>query len=156
MGETHKIVLTRVEPRHTAVVRERVTPARLAQFVPAACGEVWAYIRQAGSPNPGRNMALYRADGSVECGVEVSAPFPGDGRVVCSQTPAGLVATAAHWGPYGLLGDTHLAIRQWCTEHGHQVNGVSWELYGHWLPDWNADPSKIRTDVCYTVIEEPR
>jgi hypothetical protein len=24
-------------------------------------------------------------------------------------------------------------------------------IYGHWQPEWNADPSRIRTDVFYLV-----
>jgi effector-binding domain-containing protein len=147
-----QIELTRVDPHHTAVVRDRVAPAQLTVFVPAACGEAWAFVRSAGSPAPGRNLAVYLdAEGAVECGVEVSAPFTGNGRVVCSRTPGGLVATATHWGPYGLLGGAHRAIRQWCTQHGHQITGISWELYGHWMPEWNEDPSKIRTDICYLL-----
>ncbi|MFN7941625.1 MAG: GyrI-like domain-containing protein [Thermoanaerobaculia bacterium] len=148
-----QISLTRVQPHYTAVVRGQVQAARLAQFVTAACGEVWAFIRAAGAPTPGRNIALNLANGSIEAGVEVSAPFHGNGRVVCSQTPGGLVATAGHLGPYHRLGDAHRSVRQWCASHGHQATAVSWERYGHWLPEWNADPSKILTDIFILVRE---
>ncbi len=151
----YQIELTRVEPLHTAVVRDRVKPKELARFVPAACGEVWSFIRGPGLPAPGRNLALYLDDhGSIECGVEVAGPFTGNGRIVCSQLPGGLVATTAHFGCYGLLSEAHRAVQKWCADHGHRMSGVSWEIYGHWKEEWDSDPSKIRTDVYYFVQTE--
>jgi len=53
----------------SAVIRDRVPPKELPRFVPAACGEVWSFIRSAGLPRPGRHLALYLdAQGSVEVG----------------------------------------------------------------------------------------
>jgi effector-binding domain-containing protein len=139
----------------TAVVRDCVPPGGLPQFVPAACGEVWSFVRAAGLPKPGRHVALYLdAQGSVEVGAEVSAPFAGNDRVHCSQLPAGRVATTVHFGPYPRLFEAHDRIRQWCAGHGHRLAGISWEIYGHWEESWNANPSQIRTDVFYR-LEEP-
>jgi len=140
-------------PTYTAVIRSRVRAEELSKFVPAACGEVWSFARSAGLPKPGRHVALYLGDGqgSVEVGAEVSERFAGNDRVQCSQLPAGRVATAAHFGPYGRLGKAHAAIREWCAQHGHRVSSVSWEIYGHWQESWNTDPSKIRTDIFYLL-----
>ena len=144
----YDIQLTNVEAIHTAVVRSRVDARELSKFVPAACGEVWSFIRAAGLPRPGRHLALYLdANGLVEVGAEVSEPFTGNDRIHCSQLPAGRVVTTTHFGPYPLLSQAHTAVRRWCTEHGHQLNGISWEVYGHWYQSWNTNPSKIRTDV---------
>jgi len=85
----------------------------LSKFVPAACGEVWSFIRSAG-------------------------------RVV----------TSTHFGPYARLGDTHSEVRQWCAEHGHRLSCIRWEVYGHWDESWNADPSKIRTDVFHLLDDQ--
>ena len=151
----YQVELTRSKPITTAVVRSRVSAKELAQFVPAACGEVWSFIRSAGLPRPGRHLALYLdAQGSVEVGAEVSEPFAGNARIHCSQLPAGRVVTTVHFGPYGRLADAHTAIRQWCAEHGHRCSGVSWEIYGHWDESWNTDSSKIRTDVFY-LLHDP-
>ncbi len=148
----YQVELTRSKPITTAVVRSRVPAKELTQFVPAACGEVWSFIRSAGLPRPGRHLALYLdAQGSVEVGAEVSEPFAGNERIHCSQLPAGRVATTVHFGPYGRLADAHTAIRQWCAGHGHRCSGVSWEIYGHWDESWNTDSSKIRTDVFYLL-----
>jgi len=145
------ITLAEFEATHTAVIRGRLEPRELAKFVPAACGEVWAFVRAAGLPRPGRHVALYLERGAVEVGAEVSEPFVGNDRVVCSRLPAGRVATAPHFGPYPRLSEAHAEVRRWCDEHGHRPTGVSWEIYGHWDESWNKDPSKIRTDVFYLL-----
>ena len=148
----YQIELTHSPSIPTAVIRSRVRASDLPQFVPAACGEVWSFIRSAGLPRPGRHLALYLdAQGSVEVGAEVSEPFAGNDRVQCSQLPAGRVATTIHFGPYASLADAYVALRAWCAEHEHRCSGISWELYGHWEESWNTDSSKIRTDVFYLL-----
>lgn len=145
---------------YTAVVRSRVPQQELSKFVPKACGEVWSFFRSAGLPKPGRHVALYLGDEQglleVEAGAEVGQQFAGNDRIECSQLPAGRVATTAHFGPYPRLGDAHCAIRDWCAQHGHPLSNVSWEIYGHWQERWNADPSKIRTDVFYLLDDQKR
>jgi effector-binding domain-containing protein len=131
-----------------------VPAAELSKFVPAACGEVWSFIRTAGLPRPGRHIALYLEGGMVEAGAEVSEPFPGNDRVHCSQLPAGPAVTTTHFGPYQRLGEAHSAVRQWCARHGHRLSNICWEIYGHWEQNWNDDPSKIRTDVFHLLEGE--
>ena len=152
----YQIELTDSQLITTAVIRSRVPAKELPRFVPAACGEVWSFVRSAKLPRPGRHLALYLdAKGSVEVGAEVSEPFGGDDRVHCSQLPVGRAVTAIHFGPYARLSEAHAAIRAWCTEHGHRCSGISWEVYGHWEENWNTDSSKIRTDVFY-LIDDPK
>jgi effector-binding domain-containing protein len=109
---------------------------------------VWSFIRSSPLLHPGRNLALY-LDGAmnIECGVEVFQSFADNDRVICSHTPAGMVATTAHFGPYDRLGEAHAAVHKWCTEHGHVLAGPSWEVYGH----WDDDPAKLRTDVFWLL-----
>jgi effector-binding domain-containing protein len=152
----YQIEVTQSEWITTAVIRSRVPAKELKQFVPAACGEVWSFIRSASLPRPGRHMALYLdSRGSIEVGAEVSEPFTGNDRVQCSQLPAGRVVTTVHFGPYGRLSEAHSAIREWCATHGHRCSGVFWEIYGHWDESWNTDSSKIRTDVFY-LLDDPQ
>jgi effector-binding domain-containing protein len=147
----YEVRLTRSELVHTAVILDRVPPKELSRFVPAACGEVWKYVRAAGLQRPGRHMALYlNREGTVEVGAEVSKPFEGNGRIHCSHLPAGETATTVHFGPYAQLSEAHNAVREWCEENGY-LPEVCWELYGHWEEAWNKDPSKIRTDVFYLL-----
>jgi effector-binding domain-containing protein len=81
----------------------------------------------------------------------VAGDFNEEGEIVRSSTPAGTVVSAIHFGPYQGLGAAHEAIRAWCIAHEHGLAGPNWEIYGHWQSEWNADPSRIRTDVYYQV-----
>ena len=150
----YEIKLANTEAILTAVIRSRVQTKELSKFVPAACGEVWSFIRSAGLPGPGRHVALYLDAGWVEVGAEVSEPFVGNERVHCSQLPAGRVVTATHLGPYAGLGDAHSEIRRWCAERGYRLSCVCWEIYGHWDGAWNTDPSRIRTDVFHLLEDQ--
>ena len=145
-----QVQIRRVLPQTTAVVRFRATKPELAMLIPQACGEVWSFVRSSNIPNPGRHLAIYfDCAMNIECGVEVGEAFVGNERVVCSVTPAGAAAIAAHIGPYQRLGETHDAVKKWCLEHGHNLAGPSWEVYDH----WNDDPSKLRTDV-YWLLQD--
>ena len=144
-------ILRQVPSIPVAVVRRQVHRSELSRMVPECCGLVWNVIRAQQAP-AGRNIAIYW-DGTIrlEAGVELAGPFTEHGEVVRSATPAGAAAVATHFGPYGSLGSAHDAIRQWCTAGNHRMAGPSWEVYGHWQPEWNADPSQIRTDVYYLL-----
>jgi effector-binding domain-containing protein len=85
--------------------------------------------------------------------VELLGPFAENGDVVLSATPAGAAASATLFGPYGALGAVHGAIRQWCSANHQSLAGPSWEINGHWQPEWNTDSSQIRTDVYYQLVD---
>src|SRR6266566_7673787 len=91
-------------PQYLAVVRLRAAQRELPRVVPAACGKVWGVIKARQIPGAGRHVALY-LDGQInlEVGVELDAPFAGDGDVVASALPTGTAATAVHLGPYDRL-----------------------------------------------------
>ena len=140
--------LEQVAPKPTAVVRRRVSQADLSRVIPQACGEVWAFIKAHGVQGAGRHVAFYLDDVmNLEIGVEVTDQFVGAGEVIRSATPAGLVATAAHIGPYSGLSQAHQAIHHWCKAQGLVFAGPSWEIYGH-MTDPAAPP---RTDIFYLL-----
>lgn len=152
MHMEHTIRLEQHGPRPIAVVRRRASSQELPKVVPEACGLVWGVVRSQKVTGAGRHVALYW-DGviNLEVGVELDGPFAGHGEVIVSATPAGQVATTVHFGPYNRLHEAHEAIRQWCASHGHTLAGPNWEIYGHWLEEWNNEPAKIRTDVFYLL-----
>ena len=151
----YEVQVKQLSTQPIAVVRRRANREGLSKAVTDACGTVWNIVR-AQKIAAGRNVAVY-LDGAItlEAGVEVHAPFAGYGNVVSSGTPAGTVATTAHFGPYNQLGKAHSAIRQWCADRGCRLAGPNWEIYGHWVDEWNSDPSKIRTDVFYLLEAGP-
>jgi effector-binding domain-containing protein len=134
-----------------AVVRRQVAQSDLSRVVPECCGRVWNALRAQGGRG-GRHVAVYW-DGTIrlEVGVEYSGELVERDGVVRSATPAGLVASVAHFGPYGDLGLAHDAVRGWCKANGHALAGPSWEIYDHWRSEWDRNPSLIRTDVFYQV-----
>jgi effector-binding domain-containing protein len=69
--------------------------------------------------------------------------FEERGPVGRITTPAGEVATVAHFGEYSDMGGAYAALDQWCTANDRRQAGVNWEVYG----DWDDDPAKRRTDV---------
>ena len=152
---SYSVRVERVASRPIAVVRRRVALRELSRFVPEACGLVWKSVKAAQVNDAGRHVALYRdaGDGLVdaEVGVELETAFPGQDEVVSSALPAGDAATVTHFGPYGKLGEAHLAIHDWCAAQGQALAGPNWEIYGHWVDEWNRDPSKIRTDIFYLL-----
>lgn len=151
----HVIQLDQVERRPLAVVRRRARPQEISKTVLDAIGTVWGVVRAQELEGAGRNVVVYwgRQDEHInlEAGVELATPFVGSGEVIASATPAGLLATTTHHGPYGQLHDAHAAILSWCRDNGHMLAGPSWEIYGHWKEEWNRDPSMIRTDVFYLL-----
>ena len=148
---SYTVQVRQLESIPLAVVRRQAKQAELSRLVPECCGLVWNALR-AQQVRGGRHVAIYW-DGSIrlEVGVELLVPFVETGDVVRSATPAGTVASVTHLGPYGGLGAAHEAIHDWCRANNHRTAGPSWEIYGHWKDEWNADPSQIRTDVFYLV-----
>ena len=134
-----------------AVVHRRADPADLARLVPECCGLVWRALQQQGVRG-GRHVALYLdAEIRIMIGAEALHPFSEAGELVAATTPAGEVASTVHFGPYATLGSAHSAVLAWCRANGRRIAGPRWELYGHWEPEWNAHPERIRTDVCYLL-----
>jgi len=148
---SYAVQVERLESVPLAVIRRQARAIELARLVPECCGLVWNVMR-AQQVQAGRHVAVYW-DGSIrlEVGVELHGPFVEHGEVVRSATPAGTVASATHYGSYGGLGAAHDTVRQWCLANDRRLAGPSWEIYGHWQPEWNADPSRIRTDVYHLL-----
>jgi effector-binding domain-containing protein len=136
-----------------AVIRRQARAAELSRVVPECCGLVWNVVR-AQKAKGGRHVAVYW-DSSIrlEVGVELEGPFEDGDGVVHSATPAGSIASTTHFGRYQALGDAHRAVTEWCKANELRIVGPNWEIYGHWRPEWDRDPSQIRTDVYYQVAK---
>jgi len=147
----YNVSLQHLDSIPLAVIRRQASASELPRVIPHLCGVVWNAAK-AQQAKAGRHVAIcWDAAIRLEVGVELEGPFDEQGEVVRSATPAGTVATTTHLGPYQGLRAAHAAIREWCESHGRPLAGPSWEIYGHWLPEWDKDPSQIRTDVFYLV-----
>ncbi len=146
----YEVRIKQVRARPTAVVAAatswREFPALWGQLL----GEVWDCLRAAGITRGCRNVMLYRDDQpNVEVGVLLNQPCLLTGRVVASHLPAGAAATTVHRGSFGDVGAAHDAVVDWCVAHGHQRNGVRWEVYG----PHSDDPTQLWTEVYWLLTE---
>lgn len=152
----YSVRLERFAGRPIAVVRRRATVQQLGAVIQEACGTVWNALRAQQVKGGGRHVAVYLDSVfNLEVGLELDAPFHGQGEVFGSALTTGEVATTTHLGPYQRLADAHQAVQKWCAAHGRQPVRPCWETYGHWLDEWNSDPTRIRTDVYYLLAPAP-
>jgi effector-binding domain-containing protein len=137
--------------RHLAAVGATTTHQRLSADILRLLDMVWPVLREQGVATGHNVVVYYRGYGgafTIDAGVETLTEFSGGGDVQPVSTPAGEVATTAHYGEYSDMAGAYQALDQWCTRHGRAPAAVSWEVYG----DWDDDPAKRRTDI-YFLLE---
>jgi effector-binding domain-containing protein len=141
----------RADPRALAAVRAETSRPRLGADIVRLLDLVWPLLREQ-NVRTGHNVVVYHAGGGgmmiIDAGVEVFTDFTEGGEIRQIFTPAGDMATTAHYGEYSEMAPAYKAIEQWCTDNGRRPAGVSWEVYG----DWEDDPAKRRTDI-YFLLE---
>ena len=144
----YEVDLVQTQAILTAVVRDTMPLEQISTQIIPLFDQVYAFLPEAGIEHPGLNVILYRNDRvDLEAGVQVKRAFQGSDTVECSSLPAGRAAHAVHYGPYSQLGEAHRAVRDWCREHNLEIDGVNWEVYGH----WHDVPPMLRTDVYYLL-----
>jgi hypothetical protein len=152
---SYEVLVSEALPRPLAAVRRTVNQPEIPGVIRDLLGEVWQFLADHKVRSTGHNVAIYTPIGGGGVnhvldswfGVEVHETIPASENVLPTATPAGLVASAVHWGEYSRLGDAHSAVRTWCQAHGRSFGGVAWEVYGDWFDDW----AKVRTDVFYLL-----
>jgi effector-binding domain-containing protein len=139
-------------PRTLAAVRATINLSELSTAIRPLFDEVWSFLHENGIQPTGHNAIYYASTemtpaGEMRfdayCGVEVHEKLPAHDRIGAVETPAGVVATAVHWGAYEGIPAVYDELRNWCAANRLEPTGASWEIYG----DWTDDPSKLRTDV---------
>jgi len=148
----YEVELVEVESRPLAAVKRATTFADLGRTIRSLLDEVYAFLRAASDSAPvkqtGHNIVLYFDSGAtIQAGVEVGSTFKSVGPIESASTPFGRAAHTLHIGPYSGLSAAHKATREWCAREGRELKEPCWEVYG----DWDADESKLRTDVYYLV-----
>ena len=142
----YEVIVEQVEARDVAAVEASATAETLADTIYRCLDQVWTVLREQDAKTD-HNIVIYRdALRTIEVGVEVLGPFTPSGDVGAVTTPAGEVATTAHWGEYKALHRAYAALEAWCVEHDRTMTGA-WEVYG----DWDDDPAKLRTDVFFQL-----
>lgn len=151
---SYEVITKTVPTQRLAAVRRRVLIRDIGRTWKPALDLVWEFLRRHNDLRAGgHNCFLYHHPAhrdeamDIDFGVQVIKSFDDEGEVVCTETPAGEVATTTHVGSYDKLGGAHDAIQSWAVANGRDFAGYSWEIYG----DWNDDPSKLETEVVYLL-----
>ena len=149
----YDISITTLPRRHTAVVRIKAAPADLSQRLPAAYGEIGAYLQETGVDMSATQVfAWYTGMGEVfdvEAGFTVEAPVEGRGRVQPGALPACEAARTLHVGPYEALPAANAAMQAWMAANGRTPAAGPWEVY---LNDpQTAPPSEWQTELIWPI-----
>jgi effector-binding domain-containing protein len=145
--------IVEVEPRLLLAVQAHVPWREIGTYAMPALDQVWAYIREHNIAGFGHNVFLYENPGpdgaDASFGVEVPEGIEVEegSLLVLTATPAGRVVTMAHAGSYDGLAASNQRLLAWCREKNLELAGPSWEIYG----DWDADPARLRTDICFLL-----
>ena len=150
----YQVVTKTVSAQPLAAVRRRALSRDVGRIWKPALDLVWEFLRRHdGLWAGGHNCFVYHHAAHPEAlmdiyfGVQVTRSFRDEGEVVCTQTPAGEVATTTHVGSYDKLAAAYDAIHSWRAATGRAFSPCSWEIYG----DWTDDPSKLETQVVYLL-----
>lgn len=144
-------VIEQVAAVPMAAVKARASQPQLPRVIPTALDAVYAALRTGDYGPLGHYVVLYEnwVDGvmDVHVGVALERPFPGVGKVIDAETPAGEAIHVVHFGEYSKMQPAHAAAQQAARDQGRRLTGASWEVYG----DFTADMSKLRTEIYYQV-----
>jgi effector-binding domain-containing protein len=140
-----------VTARQLAAIRAVTTQAKLGSEIIRMLNIVWPVLRDKPEVQTGHNVVIYYGGAggvlTIDVGVEVRGEFEPSGDVQLTATPAGEVATTAHFGDYSEMGGAYDALDQWCSASGRPRAEIAWEVYG----DWEEDPAQRRTDVFFLL-----
>src|SRR5215510_1470406 len=116
----YQVVTKTVDAQLLAAVRRRVPIRDIGRTWKPALDLVWEFLRRHEDLRKGgHNCFLYHHPAhrdepmDIYFGVQVIRPFESEGEVVCTETPAGEVATTKHVGAYEKLAQAHDAIHSW-------------------------------------------
>ncbi len=140
----------RLVAQPAVVIRAKARADQLGPVMGELLPAVWAFLQEravepAGPPFS-RYLDMEGDEWEFECGIAVSVPVAGEGRIEASELPAGDAASTMHVGPYETLGETWAALRGWLAECGKRQGSAPWELY--WTdPGEVANPAEWRTEL---------
>ncbi len=135
-------------------VRVVTTMDKVPETIGPLFGEVYGFIRQGDHQPAGMPLTVYHAiDGNtidLECGMPLTEPAQGKGRVTAGELAGGKVVMVTHMGPYEKLGQTWSALTNWIEAQQLEPRGSPWEVY-QTDPGAEPDQSKWRTDIFFPV-----
>jgi AraC family transcriptional regulator len=150
----YSVTTKELSPQPVLLVRRRVKLSVIAATLGEVLGLVFEYAQRSGAALAGQPLTRYLEWGpgllTIEAGMPVAAPVPGEGDVAADTLPGGLVAMTTHKGAYEKLAEAHAAIQIWIEEHGLVASGAPWESYVTDPADY-PDPADWKTEIYWPV-----
>ena len=136
----------------TAARQQDMGPA-MSELFPAILAFVLESPAEPAGPPFCRYLSMGGEEWEFECGMTVTEPVAGEGRVEATELPGGDVVTTMHVGPYETLGQSWGALEGWMQENGRGPGGAAWEVY--WTdPGEVPDPAEWRTELVMPLGSE--
>jgi len=137
-----------------AVVRGRVQPDGIAEFLGKAFGDSMAVIERQHLHIVGAPFARYGlTDDSrwdIEAGFPVDALPVAEGRVLPDVLPGGTIARILYIGDYSAVGAAYETLMEWLPDNDFAPSGEPWEEY----LDQPGTPNP-RTEVYVPCLKQP-
>ena len=105
--------------------------------------KMWQIVKTNGLENKGKNIWIYEQGNKAFAGVELDhIPAPG---IILEHKNVRLTTYAyyKHVGPYSLIQQTGLTMRDEIKKKGFEISFPYIEIYGH----WTHDESKLETEL---------
>ncbi|MBF6191687.1 GyrI-like domain-containing protein [Nocardia sp. CDC186] len=138
----------------TAVVRDRVAPARLRDFFDRSFRILPEIVAGQGAKIEGPAFCVYREESEaaldLEVGFAVDRGLRAERDVRAGRLPAGRVARVVHAGGFDGLAAAWENLRSWIDQQGLAVGPLRWEVYLS-RPAPDLDPAELRTELNWPV-----
>ncbi|HEY5923570.1 MAG TPA: GyrI-like domain-containing protein, partial [Kofleriaceae bacterium] len=147
------ITQKQLEPAIALVIKRKTSQDEIAKTLGECLPTVFAFAQQHGVPFAGppftRYVEMGRGLWTIEAGLTIATPHPGEGDIVATELPGGKAVVAIHKGSYESLGETHAAIERYLDEH-KLTAGAPWETYLT-DPATTPNPAEWQTEVVYPL-----
>jgi hypothetical protein len=114
----------------------------------ALMNRMWKEISALHIPNNGLNVWAYWQGNMMMAGVGYTGSLPAGTDLEQRSFELPRYVCVKHVGPYNQIPETFTKAQEYFKTEGIAVGVPYLELYGH----WNEDPSKLETDMLWTLV----
>lgn len=130
-----EVSVRELPPQTAAVIDVSAHPSEMLATIGSGYTRLSAAIAAAGVESAGPPFFVMEEvfdderPARIRLGYPVTAPFPADGEVHCTELAAGDVATTVHRGPHHEAGPAYRAVEEWISANDYVAIGFPREVY---------------------------
>ena len=109
--------------------------------------KMWKIVKSNNLKNKGLNIWVYEPDEKVFAGIELESLPSHDTGLERKSIALKKYAYFKHVGPYNLIRQAGLAMKDELKKKGLQISDPYIEIYGH----WTSDESKLETELLMCI-----